>query len=193
MDPETATVDSQIVSCYGQERICDVSFVINPDPYSTHLVPSITAAINSGLLWPKSSILELGCGHYSTPLLSSIAKTQERRFHLITSDPEWAKHFQKDLCQLQLIDFSSWSQFPFEGEYDMVLIDNEELVINRYMHLFNLYEKAKVVVFHDANRIDEMGISWDLIHTLYRYVYFYDRYYPKTAILSNHVDPGQWF
>ena len=167
--------------------------VTNSDPYSTHLVPSITAAINSGLLWPKSSILELGCGHYSTPLLASIAKTQGRRFELITSDPEWAKQFHNDPHQLRLIDFSMWSQFIFDGEYGVVLVDHEELVVDRFIHLFKLSEKAKVVVFHDANRIDEMGISWGLISALYRHVYFYDRYFPKTAILSNYVDPSQWF
>jgi len=167
--------------------------ITKPDPYSTHLVPSLTAAIHSGLLWPESSILELGCGHYSTPLLSSIAKTQGRRFQLITSDAEWAKLFQNDPHQLQLIDFSMWNGFQFSGEYGMVLIDHEELVIDRFVHLFPLSEKAKLVVFHDANRIDEMGISWGFIHTLYRYVYFYDRYSPKTAILSNYVDPSKWF
>lgn len=167
--------------------------VTQPDSYSTHLVPSITAAIQSGLLWPESSILELGCGHYSTPLLSSIAKIQGRKLELITSDAEWAKLFQNDPDQLQLIDFPMWKEFVFPGQYGVVLIDHEELVIDRFAHLFQLNEKAKVVVFHDANRIDEMGVSWDFIRALYRYVYFYDRYLPKTAILSNYVDPSLWF
>ncbi len=163
------------------------------DPYSTHLVPSMTAAIHTGLLWPQSSILELGCGHYSTPLLASIAKTQGRRFDLITSDPKWAKKFQNDPHQLQLIDFSIWRKCLFEGDYGVVLIDHEELVKDRFNHLFKLSEKAKVVVFHDANRIDETGVSWGLIHAFYRYVYVYDRYFPTTAVLSNYVDPRQWF
>ena len=162
-------------------------------PYSTHLVPSMTAAFQSGLLWPKSSILELGCGHYSTPLLALVAKTQGRHFQLIASDPEWVKQFQKDPNQLQLIDFSMWQELPLEGEWGMVLVDHEELVINRYAQLFKLHEKAKVVVFHDANRIEEQGVSWGPIHLLYRHVYFYDRYFPKTAILSNYVDPSTWF
>jgi hypothetical protein len=153
----------------------------------------MTAAIHTGLLWPNSSILELGCGHYSTPLLSSIAKTQGRDFQLITSDPAWAKQFQNDPDQLQLIDFSMWAEFPFEGEWGMVLLDNEELVIDRSIQLFKLNEKAKVVVFHDADRIEQQGTSWGLIHMLYRHVYFYDRYCPHTAILSNYVDPSQWF
>jgi hypothetical protein len=167
--------------------------LVSSDPYSTHLVPSITAAMHSGLIWPTSTILELGCGHYSTPILSSIAKGQNRKFRLITSDANWAKPFEKDPHQLDLIDFSMWKGLEFQEEYGMVLIDHEELVIDRFVHLFQLSERAKVVVFHDANRIDEMGVSWDAMHLLYRYIYFYDRYFPKTAILSNYVDPSHWF
>ena len=167
--------------------------IVPMDPYSTHLVPTLTAAIQTGLLWPKSSILELGCGHYSTPLLASIAKTQGRNFQFITSDENWAKQFQSDPNRLQIIDFSHWPEYSFEGEWGMVLVDHEELVSNRFAQLFKLNEKAKVVVFHDSNRIDEQNISWGLIHMLYQHVYFYDRYYPRTAILSNFVDPSEWF
>ena len=163
------------------------------DPYATHLEPTIAAAIHTGSLWPKSSILELGCGHYSTPLLSSIARAQKRNFQLVTSDPLWAKQFQKDPHQLQLIDFAAWPKVRFQEEYGLVLIDHEELVIDRYSQLFKFNETAKVIVFHDSNRIDELGVSWGLIHALYRYVYFYDRYSPQTAILSNYVDPKEWF
>jgi hypothetical protein len=163
------------------------------DSYSTHLVPTITAAIQTSLLWPKSSILELGCGHYSTPLLSSIAKTHGRKFELITSDPTWAKQFQNDAHKLQIIKFSSWPGFSFKGKWGMVLVDHEELAIHRYAQLFKLNNIAKVVVFHDANRIDEQGVEWGLINSLYRHVYFYNRYSPHTAILSNHVDPSKWF
>ncbi|MBS0604558.1 MAG: hypothetical protein JSS60_05915 [Verrucomicrobia bacterium] len=161
--------------------------------YATHLVPSITAAIHSGLLWPESPILELGCGHYSTPLLSSIAKTQGRKLHLITSNSQWASKFQDDPDELRLIDYSQWAEFAFDGEWGMVLVDHEEHVIDRFAQLFKLNEKAKVVVFHDANRIADEGVSWSLIHMLYRHVYFYDRYSPQTAILSNYVDPSEWF
>jgi hypothetical protein len=162
-------------------------------PYATHLEPTIKAAVHTGLLWPKSSILELGCGHYSTPLLSSVAKAQNRKLQVMTSDSEWAKQFQGDVDQLQLIEFSTWPEVTFKGEWGMVLVDHEELVIDRYSQLFKLNEIAKVVVFHDSNRIEEQGVSWGLIHTLYRHVYFYDRYFPQTAILSNYIDPKIWF
>ncbi len=163
------------------------------EPYATHQVPTITAAMRSGILWPELPILELGCGHYSTPLLASVAKAQERKLHIITSDPIWAKHFEKDPYDLKVIDKSSWSTHRFPGEWGMVLIDHEELVVHRFAQLFKLHQNAKVVVFHDANRIEELGISWGLIHALYRHVYFFDRYFPTTVILSNFVDPSEWF
>ena len=136
---------------------------------------------------------ELGCGHYSTPLLSSVAKIQGRDFHLITSDLGWAKNFQGDPHQLRIIDFSMWPELSFEDEWGIVLVDHEEFVIYRYVQLLKLSQKAKIVVFHDANCIEEQYISWDPIRLLYRYVYFFDRYFPTTAILSNFVDPSKWF
>ncbi len=170
-----------------------MELVCSMEPYATHQVPTVTVAMRSGLLWPELPILELGCGHYSTPILSSISKIHNRKLHLITSDPIWAKHFQKDPYDLQVIDPDFWPTISFPGEWGMVLIDHEELVVDRFAQLFKLNQIAKVVVFHDANRIGDEGVSWGLIHVLYRYVYFFDRYYPTTAILSNFVDPSEWF
>ena len=163
------------------------------EPYSTHLVPTITAAIRSGVLWPDLPILELGCGHYSTPLLASIAKMQQRKLHLISSDPKWAEFFQKDSQNISIIEGNSWPDVSLSGDWGMVLVDNEQYVYQRFAQLFKLHENAKIVVFHDANRIAENEISWGPIQILYKYVYFFDRYSPSTAILSNFVDPSSWF
>lgn len=163
------------------------------EPYSTHLVPTVTAAVRSGMLWPELPILELGCGHYSTPLLASIAKMQDRKLHVMTSDPVWAGHFEKDPHEIKWVKPSGWPEASLEGDWGMVLVDHEEFVVCRFAQLLKLHQNAKVVVFHDANRIEEEGISWGLIQSLYKHVYFFDRYFPTTAILSNFVDPRSWF
>ncbi len=163
------------------------------DPYATHLPATMTAALQSGLLWPGSKILELGCGHYSTPLLSSIAKIQNRPYQIITSDAAWTKPFEQDIQDLKIIPFSSWHNFHFDEEYGVVLVDHEELVKDRFAQLFKLSKKAKVVIFHDANRIAEQDICWTPIYWLYQYVYFFDRYRPTTVLLSNEIDPASWF
>ncbi len=163
------------------------------DPYATHLVPSMTAAVQSGQLWPASPILEMGCGHYSTPWLSTLAQAQGRELHVITSDPQWGSLFEKDNLHLHLIQYAEWKELSWDKEWGMVFVDGEEPEGERYQHLLRLSEKSKVVVMHDAEVIEQQGISWGLIHALYRYVYFYERYVPTTVLLSNYVDPREWF
>ncbi len=163
------------------------------DPYATHLEATITAALQSGLLWPGSTLLELGCGHYSTPLLSSIAKAQNRPFHIISADESWLECFRSYADHAELIPFSSWGNYEFSEEYGFVLVDHEELVKDRFAQLMRLHDKAKVIAFHDANRIADQDISWAPMHWLYKHIYFYERYNPTTALLSNETDPSIWF
>jgi hypothetical protein len=163
------------------------------DLYATHLVPSMTAAVRSGQLWPGSPILEMGCGHYSTPWLSTLAKAQGRELHVITSDPQWGSLFEKDNLHLHLIQYAEWKELSWDKEWGMVFVDGEEPEGERYQHLLRLSKKSKVVVMHDAEVIEQQGISWGLVHSLYRYVYFYERYVPTTVLLSNYADPREWF
>jgi hypothetical protein len=136
----------------------------------------------------------LGCGHYSTAILASIAKSQNRRFEVVTSSDEWARTFTGLGASIEVIRHEDWPSKSFDtGPYGMVLVDHEELVSARFAQLFKLSDRAKIVVFHDANRIEEQGISWGMAHLLYRHIYFFEKYLPSTAILSHEADPAEWF
>lgn len=162
------------------------------DGYATHLNATITCAIRSGILWPGSPILELGCGHYSTPLLASIARIQNRKFKVITSSTEWSRSFSNLDCEMELIEFERWQDISFnDREWGMVLLDNEETAAARYDQLFKLSGDAKAVVFHDANRVD--SATWGLMTLFYKHLFFSDQYLPSTAILTQEVDPEKWF
>jgi hypothetical protein len=170
------------------------SYPISMDGFATHLSATITCAIRSGAIWPHSPILELGCGHYSTPLLSSIAKIQNRKFKVITSSAQWAQSFSDLACEFESIEYERWPDVDLcDAEWGMVLIDNEESSHRRFAQLFKLPKHAKVVVLHDANRIDEQNISWGPIQLLYEHLYFFERYQPSTAILSQEINPKEWF
>lgn len=166
---------------------------VEMEPYSTHLTPTVTAAVRSGILWPELPILELGCGHYSTPILSSIAKATDRELHVVASEPIWAGFFREDPQHLELISPENWPILTFSAMWGMALIDHEQNELERVSQLLKLSEKAKVAIFHDANCLDEQSGIWQLLNCTYKYIYHYTRYHPTTAIFSNHIDPATWF
>jgi hypothetical protein len=145
------------------------------DPYSTHLAALVDTAMNS-----KGPILELGCGHYSTPVLASICAAQERRLLVQASNEEWAAQFINEV-DLELVDWSNWT--PPEGRWGMVFLDSEEAVRDRIKRLPVLATIADVVVMHDAN-IAMKNPDWKEMISGYRSVSVYHRHVPWTAVLT---------
>lgn len=145
------------------------------DPYSTHLAALVDTAMNS-----KGPILELGCGHYSTPVLASIAAAQERRFLVQASNEEWASQF-KDEVDLELVDWSVWA--PPEGRWGMVFLDSEEAVRDRIKRLPVLAKISDVVVMHDAN-VAIKNPEWKSLITDYARVEIYHRHVPWTVVMT---------
>lgn len=58
------------------------------DPGSTHQRMLVAALAAS-----QGPVLELGCGHYSTPLLHGYCAAASRMLHTVESDPTWAEVF----------------------------------------------------------------------------------------------------
>jgi len=110
------------------------------DRYATHQQPLIEAALEA-----KHGILELGCGHYSTPLLKAIAAHKGIAYLCQASDQGWASQFEG----AQIVDWASWE--PPAGHWDMIFLDSEESTKNRIKRLPALAKVANVVVMHDAD------------------------------------------
>lgn len=140
--------------------------VVLIDPYATHIVALMETALTT-----TGGILELGCGHYSTPMLAAIAKLQGRRFLAQASNKEWAAQFPG----VEIVEWKTWS--PPEGPWGMVFMDNEEHTRTRYQRLPALAEVTDTIVLHDANEPDKYNIlqGWETtLHTTYK---------PFTAVL----------
>lgn len=112
------------------------------DAYATHQAALIKAALET-----DGDILELGCGDYSTPLLSVIAQHRGNKLVVKSSDPFWASQFS-DIAEVDLVDWATWEP---EGQWGLVLLDNEQLTYDRIKWLPKLAKIAKVIVMHDAD------------------------------------------
>jgi hypothetical protein len=165
-------------------------------PYATHLEATVASAIYSGMIWPDSSILELGCGDYSTPTLASITRAQGRLLNVITSDATWASRYKYLLgpnFSLKIINYVDWPRVEFGGQYGMVLVDNEQIVFERLKLVRRLRGVANTVVLHDADVVERAGRSWHSIKRLFKNVYIHRQRRPHTAIMSDCVNPQDWF
>ena len=126
----------------------------------------------------QGPILELGCGHYSTPLLAAIAAYQERKYLVQASNAEWAAKFVED-ADVELVDWATWEP---KGEWGLVFLDSEEAVKDRIERLPALAKIAKLVVMHDAN-VAVQNPHWKECVQDYKQISMYHRHVPWTAVL----------
>jgi len=135
------------------------------DPYATH-----QRALLETVMATTGPVLELGCGDYSTPLLSAICESQGRPFKAQASNAEWASRFPG----VEVVDWETW--IAPEGRWGLVFLDNEEHTLKRYRRLEVLSHITDTIVLHDANVKSLVTIpGWT--------VQFYTQHKPHTAVL----------
>jgi hypothetical protein len=149
--------------------------ISNMDPYSTHLEALVYAALIN-----NEDILELGCGHYSTPVLHSICKNKNRKLHIISSNNDWLNQF-KNFGECELIN--NWQDYNFTGKYGMVFLDNEQLTKDRIMLIPKIMQITNVLVVHDADKMIN-NPNWKNFTEQYNQIWF-KKYNPHTVILLN--------
>jgi hypothetical protein len=165
-------------------------------PYATHLEVTVACAVRSGLLWPESSMLEFGCGDYSTPALAAIALAQQRRLCIVSSDPHWAQRYAYlagSWFEIRVIERAQWPHVDYGSGWGLVLVDNEQRVVQRCRHVLQLASRAKLVVLHDSQVPGRCAPFWREAYRHYRFVYHFRQRVPATTVFSNHVDPTPWF
>ncbi len=143
------------------------------DGYATHLEALVTAALES-----EGDILELGCGSYSTPVLSAIAKHRGNKLVVNASDPVWANRY-KEFAEIVIVDWKTWQP---EGQWGMIFLDNEEHQPYRLMRVPKLLEHAPIVVMHDADQA-EMSTEFSQI-TSGLNIKTYKTHQPWTMVFS---------
>lgn len=101
-------------------------------------------------------VLELGSGHFSTPVLH--AACEGRRLVTADSDPEWMDRFrylEHDLHEFVLVD--DWSSFATLDEpWDVALVDNAPGHTRRTA-IERLRTRTRYIVVHDTQAADHYG------------------------------------
>ena len=144
------------------------------DPYATHLEALVNAALES-----KGNILELGCGNYSTPILSAVARHRGDNLFVKSSSPEWALQFT-DFAEVELVVWGSWVP---SGRYGMIFLDNEQLTFHRIQWLPELAKHCDTIVMHDSDAAMQHAHYPEMVSG-FKKIVTYSKHRPWTVVMT---------
>lgn len=164
------------------------------DVYATHLealsqtmfkVPQVLESNSPIYRHRPLYLVELGCGHYSTPLLISCARHYGLQYVRFVQDTSWAKetdgYLDPAFCETRVVP-GSWDEVVCPAPAALVLIDREgKRNRERAVHLHRTsFQAAAFLVVHDWETIRDAEAEKHFAH--FR---LYDRLVPTTAVFSN--------
>ncbi len=153
---------------------------------STHF-PMLIKAVQK----TKGTVVELGSGLFSTPLLHWLCFDNKRK--LITYESyrhylEFANKFKTDSHEIKFVE--NWAKENFDDHYAVVLIDHS---IPRKTHTrgddaLRFKDKAEYIILHDAGEETFEKYGYKEIYPHFKYRYDWTGCFPHTTVLSNFND-----
>ena len=162
--------------------------------YGTHICPLITAVMNT-----SGDVLEMGCGDFSTPLLHSICKVQNRKIVSSDTDKQWLSLFM-DLHSMDHVfqyvpvydtvypDHQQWEKVGNQS-WGVVFIDHRPGE-RRALDIVRFRNAADIIVVHDT---ENPGYGYEQAFQYFKYRYDYKRYNVWTTLVSNKIDVAKLF
>lgn len=134
----------------------------------------------------QGSVLELGMGPFSTPLLHTLCAAKNRLLISYENDKNYfASHrdFESALHHIKHID--NWDDANIEHtQWSLAFVDHAPAE-RRIAEVRRLVDHADYVVIHDSNGRFESRYHYSLIYPLFKYRYEYGALMPHTTVLSN--------
>ncbi len=157
------------------------------DPYASHL-PALSVVLGR-LGHSIRSVLEVGCGFYSTPLFRSFCAAKEMGEHVILeSDGQWRKRVSSLFdVEVRLFDGDALPDDVQQRHWDLAFIDCA-VESSRGQHALNLHGQADVIVLHDSNHDWDIAYEYSAIIPLWSHAYHFTETYPHTLVLTDSDD-----
>lgn len=132
------------------------------------------------------SVLELGCGYNSTPVLYWLCKSKNRILESYENDKEWIDKVGYP------IQYTEDFKIKSDTFWDIVFIDHRPARKRRESALY-YKDKSRFVLLHDSELADNPAYKYTPIYKEFKYKYEYTKVIPHTMILSNFEDPSKYF
>jgi len=157
----------------------------NPLAWGSHLAP-LMGCLGATV----GDILEIGIGHFSTPVLHSYALASRRMLVSVEEDPEWFHMFRgRYECSEHKFLHGRYAELVPElakQEWGVAFIDNSPGGQRRADDFSSLISKSKLVVVHDYYDENEHSIKPLLNGIVWR---VYTDYQPYTLVASRNTPP----
>jgi hypothetical protein len=185
---------------------------INGSHTGTHTAPLAISCMHT-----TGSVLELGCGLYSTLLLHTICGKQGRRLHTVDHTLSWLKkfmhletplhtfeHLKCGSLNVTIYEFmyrlspkwtkridESWDQVGKGERWGLVFLDQLPLS-RRIKDVKRLRQSADVFVIHNTNMLGNwLSEFWPYLNT-FKFTYIFP-VFPATAVCSDTMDVRSFF
>lgn len=117
-------------------------------PWASHL-PALLACVLS----TEGPVLELGVGHFSTPILHAVCEVLRRTLVSVEKDPQWAAQFQNLASPLHALvvgDYDDILSRRADQLWSVALIDEAvDRPARRSWSFLGLIHRASFVIVHD--------------------------------------------
>ena len=147
--------------------------------WTTHMPALLqTLAVSTG------TVLEVGAGLYSTPLLHWICKRDNRKLITYENEPlfyEFARDFNTDLHEIRFIE--DWDLMDFKSHYGLVFIDHHPEA-RRATEVLNFKDSADFIVVHDTDRSTKYG-GLNEVFKQFKHQTTWDERKPHTTVVSD--------
>lgn len=185
-------------SVNSEEIRSQKNLMLPRDPnYGTHIYPLTATILNT-----QGPVLEMGAGHYSTPLLHLLC-LPSRRFLLTTeSNAEFFKLFTDLQCSWHRLEFIStkidgekaWDKVGCDTHWSVVFVDHDPAP-RRITDIMRLRKNTDIFVIHDTQpgAPDILGTLLQPLLSTFKYRFTYDRYTPYTSVVSDTIDVTSFF
>lgn len=139
--------------------------------WGSHLTPLLSCVCAT-----EGPVLELGIGHFSTPILHGVCEAMNRQLVSVEDSAEWHVAFTKYNTPLHDVILSGYdTEAPFlMQDWGTVFIDNSPGGERRKKDFSRFLPMAQFVVVHDYERENEEaiapllgGVTW-VVYTEYR-------------------------
>lgn len=121
-------------------------------------LPALVAAVADS----KGAVLEIGIGHFSTPILHSLCTALGRKLVSVEDNKEWVSplaHYQNSKHIFHVGDYDTILPKLSESNWGVVLIDNSPGGWRRLKDFNMFIDRSEYVLVHDYHRENEEAIK----------------------------------
>lgn len=140
------------------------------------------------LIATNGSVLELGAGFNSTPLLYWYCKAYDRKFVSYENDREWCKKLSGMTTPID-----KWEDLEIDKLWWSIVLIDHRPAIRRHKDAIKMKDKADFVVLHDSEPEIDRFYAYRRVYPHFKYRYDFTKFKPYTTILSNYYDPSLIF